>query len=500
MIDPRKILIASKADIWLRIRPGTDDALALGIINIIIEKELYDKDFVKNWTIGFDKLKNHVKAFTIDKVSKITWLDPETIEKAAVTFATFKPACIGVGIAGVCQNNNSFQLNRAIAILSAITGNLEVKGGNLSYLSPLKHRACYGVEFDACSNLSTKQANKRLGAEIFPGINYTLSPAESVWKAILEGKPYSVKALLLFANNSLVSFANSKVVEKALKKVEFLVCIDYFRTPTTQIADIILPAAHWSERDDIEDMLMKNYVFCQPKVIEPQGDCWDEKKILIELAKETKLGEYWSSVEESLDYRLEPTGVSFKNFKEIGKLSIATEYKQYERRGKFRTPSGKVELHSESLKHLGLSPLPNYVEPPESPLSNPELTKEYPLILITGGRNIAFYHSAHRNIPSLKRRFPDPLVEVHPHTMENMNIYEDEWVWIITRRGKIKSKVKSFDGLHPKVIHVYHGFWYGFDEGWKLVNDNILTDHLQYDPAVSSTQLRGLLCKIEKSM
>ncbi|MFH1240798.1 MAG: molybdopterin dinucleotide binding domain-containing protein [Pseudomonadota bacterium] len=244
--------------------------------------------------------------------------------------------------------------------------------------------------------------------------------------------------------------------------------------------------------------MMKNHVFCQPRAVDPPGDCWDEKKILIELAKEVRLEGYWSSIEESLDYRLEPAGVTYKELKKIGKLSIPIAYKQYEEEGGFRTPSSKVELYSERLAKSGLPPLPGYVEPPESPLNTPALAKEYPLILTTGGRNIAYLHSAHRNIPSLRKRFSDPSVEIHPHTLEKEGIKKDEWVWIITPRGRMKSKVKAFAGLHPRVIHVYHGFWYGFDEGWKIINDNILTDQQRHDPAVSSTQLRGLLCKVEK--
>ncbi|MFH1951045.1 MAG: molybdopterin-dependent oxidoreductase [Pseudomonadota bacterium] len=498
VVDPRKTEIASRADIWLRIRPGTDDALALGMLNIIIEKGLYDKDFVENWTVGFDKLKSHVKTFTPAKTAEITWLDPETIEKATVLYARSKPACIGAGMAGVCQNTNSFQLNRAITILSAITGNLEVKGGNLSYPSPLKERACYGPDFDACKNLPPQQSQKRLGAREFPGIRYTLSPAESVWKAIIEEVPYSVKALLLFANNSMISFANSNAVREALSKIDFLVCVDYFRTPTTEMADIVLPAAHWTERDDIEDLMMKNYLFCQPKAVNPPETCWDEKKILIELAKKMKLEGYWSSVEESLDYRLEPAGVTFEEFRKLGKISIPIAYKQYEKEGRFQTSSSKVELYSERLADLGLSPLPIYVEPPESPLNTPELAKEYPLVLTTGGRSIAYLHSAHRNIPSLRKRFSNPSVEICPDTMEKEGLKKDDWVWIITPRGKMKSRVKPFAGLHPAVIHVYHGFWYSFEDGWKTVNDNILTDQMAHDPAVSSTQLRGLLCRIEK--
>ena len=498
VIDPREIEIARRADIWLQVRPGTDDALALGIINIIIEKELYDKDFVSSWTIGFEKLKEHVKSFTPAKTGEITWVEPRQIEEAAVMFATLKPACIGPGMAGVCQSANSFQLNRALCILSAITGNLEIKGGNLYYSSPLKHRACYGGEFDACGNLPPEQREKRLGIKEYPGINYTLSPAEAVWKAILEEKPYPIKALLLFANNSMLSFVDSSLVEKALKKIEFLVCVDYFMTPTTEMADIILPPAHWTERDDIEDLLMQNHVFCQSKAIEPVGECWDEKKIFIELAKEMQLEGYWSSVEESLDYRLEPAGITFKELAETGKFSIPVVYKRYEKYGKFRTPSGKVDLYSESLEKLGISPLPDYVEPPESPVSTPDLIEEYPLVLTTGGRTVYYYHSALRNIPSLRKKFPDPRVEIHPKTMEALNLEEDEWVWIMTRRGKIKSRVKGFEGIHPKVVHVYHGFWYGYDDGWKTVNVNILTDHKPHDSAVGSPQLRGLLCRIEK--
>ena len=141
-------------------------------------------------------------------------------------------------------------------------------------------------------------------------------------------------------------------------KVDFLVSVDYFMNPTAELADIVLPAAHWTERDDIEDLAMQGCVFAQQKAVEPRGECWDEKKILVELAKRLGLKDYWKSVREALDYRLEEAGITFEQLKQVGRIENKVEYREYEKAGKFGTPSGKVELYSESLEKLGVDPIP----------------------------------------------------------------------------------------------------------------------------------------------
>jgi anaerobic selenocysteine-containing dehydrogenase len=243
---------------------------------------------------------------------------------------------------------------------------------------------------------------------------------------------------------------------------------------------------------------MKNYVICQQKAVEPQPDCLDEKQILVDLAAKMGIAGYWKSVKETLDYRLEPIGMKFEEFKKIGKYSVPLTYKSYEKNGMFRTPSGKVELYADYLKGLKISPLPNYSEPAESPLSSPDLLKDYPLILTTGGRNVVYYHSSYRNIPSLKKLSPDPELQINPQTAKELKVENGEWVYLASPRGRIRIKTCYFEDIDPRVVHSPHGYWYGVENGWETLNINILTDDASLCPVTASVPIKALLCRVEK--
>jgi anaerobic selenocysteine-containing dehydrogenase len=500
VVDPRGNSYTRKADHWLAVRPGTDVALVLCFINVIIENELYDKEFVEKWTEGFEQLKECASEFNLERVAEITWLSSEDIKAAAITYATTKPAAIGPGPGGACQSINVFDFSRLVTILAAITGNLDIKGGNVSHIPPTKARSCYGGDYQYENTLPPEQVKKKIGRNKFLGLNFTgmsVTP-ELVWDAILKEDPYPVKAIGLFATNPMCAYANSKHVKEALSALEFLFSVDYFHTPTTQMADIVLPAAHWTERDDVEDLSMKNHVFCQIKAVEPVPECRCEKEILVDLAKKMGLKGYWQSVEESLNYRLEPIGMTFEEFKKIGKYSLPMRYKMYEKRGRFSTPSGKVGLCPKYFEDWGLNPLLVYREPPESPVNSPDLWKEYPLVLTTGRRILAYYHSSLRNIPSLRKIAPDPELDIHPETCKKLGIENGEWVHLVTPRGKVEVKVKYFEETNPKVVHTPHGFWYGREDGWEKLNINQITDNGPKDPITGSVSTKALLCRVEK--
>ena len=314
----------------------------------------------------------------------------------------------------------------------------------------------------------------------------------------MEGKPYPVKAMGLFANNSVCAYPNSNRVRDALTSLDFLFAVDYFHTPTTALADVILPPAHWTERDDVEDLLMKNHVFAQIKAIDPVPECRDEKQILIDLAGKMALDGYWASITEALDYRLEPVGVNFETFKTMGRFKTPIQYKQYEQKGGFKTPTRKVELYADYLNLMNISPLPIFREPDEGPVNSPDKFKEYPLILTTGGRNIVFYHSSHRNIPSLKKRSPDPLLQIHPDTARSMNLEQGEWVMLKSPRGSVEIRI-DYDGtINPGVVHAPHGYWYRVENGWQRLNINMLTDDSKLCPVTGSVPIKALICRIEK--
>lgn len=500
VVDPRGTKFAKKADYWLQIRPGTDVALILSMIHVIIKNELYDRGFVENWTAGFDQLKEHVAEFTPRKGEEITWVPAEMIEAAATAFAGLSPAAIGPGMGGVCQANDAFHISRGLSILSAITGNLEIPGGNLNCSPPTRKRSCYGSDYDSARNLPSSQGAKKLGGDRYPliGLVKIPCPPQVVWPAITHGRPYPVKALGLFANNSVCAYPNSGRVRSVLQSLDFLFTVDYYHTPTTELADVILPPAHWSERDDVEDLLMKNYVICQKKAVEPVPECRDEKQILIDLAQKMGLTEYWKTITEVLDYRLEYIGMTFDEFKKIGKFANPVEYKRYEKTGRFYTPSGKVELCADYLSGMNIPPLPVFSEPDESPFSTPDLSREYPLILTTGGRYVFYYHSSHRNIPSLRKRMPDPELQIHPETARALDVEDGEWVYLSSPRSRIEIKARYFDGIDPRVVHSPHGFWYGVEDGWKKININMVTNDEPLCPASASVPIKALICRVEK--
>ncbi|MBE0597156.1 MAG: molybdopterin-dependent oxidoreductase [Desulfuromonadales bacterium] len=506
VVDPRGTRLAQRADHWLQIRPGTDTALALGLIHVIIREELYHQEFVANWTVGFDRLREHVQTYTPERCARITGIAAGAIEAAAITFGQAESAAMGPGMGMTCQLNNAIHLGRALTILTAITGNLEVPGGMPNYQAPTGDRCLLGSHFDVCLNLPKEQADKQLARAMYPLWNFMPLPipAEAVWPAMLEGKPYPVKAAGLWANNALCAYANSKMVKEALSTLDFLFCVDFFHTPTTALADVILPPAHWTERDEIEDAIMKNHVFAQPKVVEPVGECRSEKQILTDLAARMGFDGYWGSVEESINYRLEPFGLDWEKLKELGHYSIPVVYRSYEKNG-FQSGSGKVELYSELLQSLGYAPLPEYEEPFESPVSTPELYREYPLVLTTGGRNVVYYHSALRNVPALRKLAPDPELQIHPETARELNIEDGEWIFIETVRGRVEHRARYFEGLAPGVVHAPHGYWYGKDDsladredGWKRYNINQITDNQHRCDATAGVPCKAMLCRIGK--
>jgi anaerobic selenocysteine-containing dehydrogenase len=501
VVDPRRTWLASKADVWLQLRPGTDAALALGMLHVIIEEGLYDKGFVERWTVGFDKLRERVKAFTPKRVEEVTWVPAGLIEEAARAYASIKPACIHWGVK-IEHNVNCMSAVRALVSLMAITGNLDVPGGNMLPSPPpvVPH-----AEFILRHMLPEERRRRMLGAEHRPLAELGLRvPPTYVVKAILEGDPYPVKAMVAFGTNPLLTWPNSRRVREALLRLDLLVVVDFFMTPTAELADYVLPAATWLEIDDVAFYFLRSgYVMARRKAVEVE-ECWPDHKIVIELAKRLGLRHaFWDSVEDYLDYVLSPSGMKWREFAEVGFLQAPVRYRKYEEGG-FRTPSGKVELYSSRLESWGFDPLPSYVEPPETPYSRPDLAEEYPLILTTGARSPFFFHSEGRQLASLRRLQPDPQLEMHPETAAALGVRDGDWVWVETLRGRVRMRAKLTDGIHPKVVSAQHAWWFpempGPEHGCFESNVNVLTsDEPPYDPCFGSMTFSSLLCKVYKA-
>jgi anaerobic selenocysteine-containing dehydrogenase len=532
VIDPRKTQTTELADLWLQIRPGTDTALLMAMINVVIQEDLYDKKFVEKWCYGFDKLAERVREYPPERIAKITWLTAERIREAAKMFALNGP---GVSISGMGleHQQNGLEGIQAELILAAILGYIDVDGG--MYL-PGPSKCITEREMELSDILPPEQKNKQLGADRFkliawPGNDLfedkrvwgkkcgrqrtiVLAHAPTLYRAILTNQPYPAKALITQASNPMLTQANVKMVYKALKNLELYVVCDYWLTPSAEIADYVLPIASWLERPYFSTGLAyDNWTVCGeqalPAIMPGEYEHWTDYEFCRGLGVRLGQEEYWpwKNLEEVYDYQLKPLDFTFKDFMVKGGYDFPpNEYRKHEKLG-FGTPTGKVELYSTILEKLGYDPLPSYEESFENPVSTPDLAKEYPFMLITGGRFMPMYHSEKRQVDSLRSKHPHPLVQIHPETAARLEIGDGDWVWIETTRGRIRMKCKYFDGLDPIVVHAEHGWWFPElpgEEPWLFgvweSNINVLIDD---DPDVCTKRgggwpLKTALCKIYK--
>lgn len=501
-VDPRRSETGRKCQQWLPIRPGTDAALALAMLHVIIHEGLYDHDFVDQWTVGFAELKEHVKPFTPAWAAAITWVEPEAILTAARTYATLKPAILEWGL-GLEQNVNALQTVRAVALLRAVTGNLDVPGGDILGMNVLKAYPTLKEK------LPEGMVQKRLGAETYKllgGWRAFMPSAHipTLFNAMRTGEPYRVRGLLIFGNNPLATVAGAREVHASLQALDLLVVTDLFMTPTAELADYVLPAALWTETRQVigYPLVVENIAMAQPQLTQT-GSCRQDEWILDELAKRLDLPGCEEGLDETMNQQLAPLGITHDALvQQGGVVAPAHVYHKHLAKG-FRTPSRKVELFCKSLQRQGYDPLPRYVEPPESPLSAPELAREFPCVLTTGHRRKEFFHSEHRQIPDLRRRWPDPRAELHPDLASRHGIAEGDWIVVTSPRGAARFRALVTPEINPGVVSVEHGWWFpekpGPDHGIWESNANLLTNAgPPYDPGFGSYQLRGLLCRVER--
>lgn len=500
VIDPAKTPLATEADLWIKPRPSSDLALALSLLNVIITEGLYDRDFVHDQTVGFDELKAHVQAYTPEVAAEITWVPAEQIVTLARTYATQAPAVIYCGN-GQENNLNNYQFNRAAAILRAITGNLDVPGGEIAWEpAPLEPRG--SAELDLRGLVSPETRASRVGLEerVLPDF-YSALP-QKLFKAMLTSEPYPVRAAFIQGGSFLHTHTNVQEVKKALESLDFLAVSDFFMTPTAELADIVFPVSTFLELDGVAPGESEPVVTPVRKVAQV-GECRSDLAILSGLANSLGLGESFPDDEDAmLDFLLRPSGLSFDGFCQAGQIEGRRLYQAHKAAG-FPTPSGKVELYSGRLAEWGFDPLPVYHEPPESPYSAPDLTKEFPLVL-TNSKSLGYVHSGGRQIQALRSSHPDPLVTIHAETAGQLGIVPGDWVYISTKRGRIRQRAILSEEIDPRVVIAEHGWYYPERmedlHGWAESNLNVLTSNdPPYARELGSVTLRGILCRLEKA-
>jgi anaerobic selenocysteine-containing dehydrogenase len=487
VIDPRRTRLAEEADLHLQPRPGTDGALALGLLHFIIENTLYNREFVGEWTKGFTDLIAHVREFTPERVEEITWVPASLIRQAARLYGTSGSSCISQGVA-LELSTNGFQALRAIAVLQAITGNLDIPGGAI-FLEEARL-----TDLRVVSRSDRKPA---IGAEEYPLFHSSSGHAQAnlYARAILEGKPYPLAGLIVAASNPVLTWPNAEKVRRALGRLKFLVVMDPFMTETAGLADLVLPSATFlggSELWDSSHLSSAPRLGLSPRLRKEEGlpTNWEVWKEIA--ARMGYIDSFpWETEEEAIGARIGALGITVQDLKDEpgGHVYHRWSGKKYEKKG-FNTPSGKVEITSAYLGHYGHDPMPTYREPAESPLSTPMVAARYPLVATTGARTLGYLHSRFRNVPSLRKRTPEPHVEINPETAAGLGIEDEEMVIVETARGSIEIKAKLTDRMLPRVISLPHG--------WDEANANVLTDDIDLDPVTGFPADRALLAGVKK--
>jgi anaerobic selenocysteine-containing dehydrogenase len=515
VVDPRPTLSAKEASLWLRVRPGADAALALGMIHVIIGNGWYDKDFVAKWTTGFDALADRAAQYPPERAAEICWLRPDDIRRAAETFATAGTSAMYTFI-GATMAGNSIATLRLMGFLPALLGRIDQPGNN-RFLLPTAVRmpGYYGASKG--SGLS-KNLDRQLSADKFPllagpdAITAAYPHPRQVIDAMLTGKPYPVRALWTDCN-PLVGLEDTYTVLRALKSLDLLIVSEMFESPTARIADYILPVTTHLESDAITEYSGLNMIACRTRALEPAGEAREEADVVLDVLRRMGYGAQLpvSSYRELLDYRLQPLGMTFDDFKKQGVLVGADEPRKYasgklRRDGKpgFNTPSGKIEFSSSILEKYGYQAVPDFAEPPMSPYSTPDLARDYPLVLVSGTRSIEFYSTLGIEVPSLRKRRPWPVIEMSPEAGRELGLADGDWVEVEapTTDKSIRRQVAFVPGMDPRVANA-EGLWYmpGEDpvEGVLAVGANVLTplrDDL--DPVIGGSTARCILCRVRK--
>lgn len=504
VIDPRRTetVRATKAK-WLGIRPGTDGALALGLLHVLIKEELYDRDFVERWTVGFDELKAYVAQFTPERVEQITYVPAAEIERLARVLVQAKGAAL-VNYTGLEYTNSGTQNIRAVLILWALTGNLDVPGGKVISLN---------AEFpiNQSMRLEPPAGIKAIGQDKYPLYHLYRREAHAMElpRAILENDPYPVRGMLIIGSSIITAYPNPELWRQSFAALDCLVVVDRFLTADALYADIVLPATTMFEAESY--MVYGRAIQLRRRIIEPQAEARTDWDIAVAIAKRLGYGHlYPQSSEEMLRQALHGSGVNLETLRarQTGVDLPAPEprYRKWElgllrRDGRpgFETPTGKFEIASTILAQYGYDPLPVYTEPQEGPISTPELARQFPLVFNSGARIQSDFRSQHHNIPGLLKMQPRPLVILHPCDAAARNIQSGDEVWLVSPRGRVRFTAWVSEDIVPGVIEANAGGGSPLASlPWREANVNELTDADNRDPISGFPVYKALLCDVIK--
>lgn len=478
VLDPRVSDQAETADLHLRLRAGTDAAMCLGWLKVIFDEGLYDEEFVEEWCVGFDELKARVDEYPLERVAEITGVDPDLIAEAARTYATADGAVIP-WTPITDQQISSTSAIRLHSILRAVTGNLDIVGGEtLGGFNPN-----YLPESDLGLHhmLSDEQKAKQMGWDNHPAYTYRtaemlkeatervygreyadivmgchMANPSDMFRAMATGDPYPIKAFFALGNNALLSYPNQHQVHAGMLNQDLIVAHEIFMTPTAMLADYVLPGDVFTERNHIADSWgWTTRLSINQKIVEPPAEASSTFQFWRDLGRRFGFGEHfpWETLDDLLDHRLSPSGRTFADFEAETYMEILPpDHRSYRRTG-FATPSGKVELKSSILETLGFDPLPYHRE-------GPEPTDAYPYRVFTGVREDPFFQTGQRNIDVLRRRQPTPQLYLHPSDATRDGISDGDWAELATAHGAVTMQVSVQESMKEGHVRVPHGWWF----------------------------------------
>jgi cysteine desulfurase NifS len=505
VIDPRRSETAVRTNAeWVPIRPGTDGALALGMLNVLIEEELYDESFARDWTHGFDDLARYAQHFRPEVVEATTGVPAAIVERLARRIAAAGGAA-PIMYTGLEYSNSGIQAIRAVLTLFALAGQLDVPGG-----IGLAMRESH-FPINRSRLLENPDLDRAVARDRFP--LYSAYRGEShalgLVDAVLHDRPYPIRGLIVHGGSILTSWPQTSVWREVLSKLELLVTIDRQLTADAAWADYVLPATTMFE---IDSYMTYGPIFrLREKVIEPVGEARNDYFIMAELASRLGYGElYPQSEKELLEHVLEGSGYTLDEIRAAGgtvKLpSPLMQYKKWEKGGLradgepgFETPSGKFEIASTLLEDHGYEPLPVYTEPVEGPLARPDLADDYPLVFNSGARRQSYFRSQHHGVEGLSVDHPEPLVELHPDDAEARDIASGDLVEVATPRGAVRFRAAVTDDIAPGTIECDMGG--GSPQGsrlWQQSNVNELTDIGNLDEISGFPVYKCLLAEVKR--
>lgn len=505
-VDPRTTWLAAHSEIHLALRPGTDGALAMGILNVLITEGLYDRDFVDRWTYGFEALAERVSAWTPQETAKVCWVDAEDIVATARLFAQKKPSSVFWGVAVDMQNSGTGAA-QAIQAIFTITGNIDIPGGMVFTQMPFGLTHDMGGGWGMDELLSPEALEKRCGIDKYPMFRFGIRHAVPD-EALIAAEEGRCKAMWLQSTNTLAGMGDEyERWSKVFADLEFCVVVDLFMTPTAQAAaDVFLPIKCWPEK-----MSKRAYYYdvsIMNPCVTPRGEVKSDAEINLELGRMfSKKAWPWKTEEEIYDEILTPTGLTWSQLRDRGPLYPEYQYGLHEKGllrpdGKpgFYTPTGRLELYITMFEQMGYDPLPNFSEPEMSPVSSPQLFEQYPIILMTGARSGVYFHTEHRQIKSLRQFETDPFVQLSPATARELGVEDGQWVWLENLRGRCRQRVQVTQMIRDGMALARHGWWYPEKKDAELfdmpqVNINRLLKNAP-SPTGFGADIKCTLCKI----